>query len=105
MKSGVSLIAAERKRQITKEKFSTKHDDDHRNYELSRAACCYANMGSGGPFSHSDAGRPPEQWPWDSKCWKPSKNIITNLVKAGALIAAEIDRVNRWCEKNKKEKK
>lgn len=33
-------------------------------------------------------------WPWDMKWWKPSDDPIKNLVKAGALIAAEIDRLN-----------
>lgn len=33
-------------------------------------------------------------WPWESKWWKPSNDPIKNLVKAGALIAAEIDRLN-----------
>jgi hypothetical protein len=32
-------------------------------------------------------------FPWDYKWWKPSKDPIKNLVKAGALIAAEIDRL------------
>lgn len=32
-------------------------------------------------------------WPWDMKWWKPSKDPIKNLIKAGALIAAEIDRL------------
>lgn len=33
-------------------------------------------------------------WPWDNKWWKPSDDPIKNLIKAGALIAAEIDRLN-----------
>lgn len=32
-------------------------------------------------------------WPWDAKWWKPSDDPIKNLVKSGALIAAEIDRL------------
>jgi hypothetical protein len=34
-------------------------------------------------------------WPWDNKYWKPSEDKVRNLVKAGALIAAEIDRLQR----------
>lgn len=34
-------------------------------------------------------------WPWHSSWWKPSDDPIRNLVKAGALIAAEIDRLQR----------
>jgi hypothetical protein len=36
---------------------------------------------------------PPPNWPWDAKWWKPSVDHVRNLVKAGALIAAEIDRM------------
>jgi len=34
-------------------------------------------------------------WPWGSEWWKPSKDPIRDLVKAGALIAAEIDRLQK----------
>jgi len=34
-------------------------------------------------------------WPWEREAWKPSEDPIRNLVKAGALIAAEIDRLQR----------
>lgn len=32
-------------------------------------------------------------WPWSLNWWKPSSDPIKDLVKAGALIAAEIDRL------------
>jgi hypothetical protein len=35
-----------------------------------------------------------ELWPWDESWWKPGDRI-RELAKAGALIAAEIDRLNR----------
>ena len=35
----------------------------------------------------------PFGWPWGQAWWKPSTDPIRNLVKAGALIAAEIDRL------------
>lgn len=34
-------------------------------------------------------------WPWERKWWKPSNEPIKNLIKAGALIAAEIDRLQK----------
>jgi hypothetical protein len=37
----------------------------------------------------------PLAWPWAEKWWKPSEDQVRNLVKAGALIAAEIDRIQR----------
>lgn len=82
-KTGVELIAIERKRQIDEEHWSPEHDDDHDYNELARAAACYA-IGND------------ENWPWDEECWKPSPdNRIRELEKAGALIAAEIDRLLR----------
>jgi hypothetical protein len=36
-----------------------------------------------------------QDWPWDERWWKPSNDPIRDLVKAGALIAAEIDRLQR----------
>jgi ribosomal protein S14 len=41
-------------------------------------------------------------WPWDMDWWKPS-NGIQNLVKAGALIAAEIDSLKRKEKQVKRE--
>ena len=36
------------------------------------------------------------RWPWDDEWWKPTPDDrIRELVKAGALIAAEIDRLLR----------
>jgi hypothetical protein len=41
-------------------------------------------------------------WPWDRAWWKPSpNNRIRDMEKAGALIAAEIDRLQRSQEGEK----
>ncbi len=40
-----------------------------------------------------------ERWPWEEVWFKPSPDQVRNLVKAGALIAAEIDRINRETSK------
>ena len=37
--------------------------------------------------------KPPRGWPWEPADWKPDNDPVRNLVKAGALIAAEIDRL------------
>ena len=67
--------------------------------ELALAGACYAVLGSAQsshklevPASQMDT---PPQWPWEKNWWKPSDDKIRNLVKAGALIAAEIDRLQR----------
>lgn len=92
---GAALIAAERARHVSQEGWTPKHDDEHTNYELSSAACCYAQPGRNGPYSHPNPGFAPPGWPWDEEWWKPSEDAVRNLVKAGALIAAEIDRLQR----------
>jgi hypothetical protein len=38
--------------------------------------------------------RPPQQWPWLSKWWKP-KDRRRDLVRAAALVIAEIERLDR----------
>ena len=86
---GTDLIAAERERQITREGFSTEHDDHHGEDEIACAAESYLLAYLG--YEHAPKG----QWPWHREDFKPSEDPIRNLVKAGALIAAEIDRLNR----------
>lgn len=87
---GVQLIADERQRQISAEHWTADHDDAHTDGELRDAAIAYAIACEDRP----DHNRP-DLWPWDLSSWKPSNDPIRNLVKAGALIAAEIDRLQR----------
>lgn len=108
MKTGIGLIAEERERQITAEGWTAKHDDEHTHGQLALAGASYALRGSGKdeifaaigqrPCIGSNAGWVTASgvfWPWDREWWKPSDYPIRNLVKAGALIAAEIDRLQR----------
>lgn len=93
MKTGMELIAEERARQISVEGWTPKHDDQHDKADLARAAACYA-------VGDKNLQRPDEQdywvWPWENKWWNPTPNDrVRELVKAGALIAAEIDRLHR----------
>lgn len=87
-------VAAERRRQVAVEGWAPEHDDDHNDFELSRAAVCYALA----PWRKTEtpdlAARPGVWWPWASKWWKPSDDR-RDLVKAGALILAEIERLDR----------
>ena len=88
--TGVKLIAAERQRQIEKEGWTPEHDDQHENGELALAAACYAIPIKWRVRAHYLS----ELWPWALKWWKPTPdNRIRELQKAGALIAAEIDRL------------
>ncbi len=79
MKTGIDLIAAERRRQIMEEGWTPEHDAEHVNGELALAAACYTS----GDFGN---------WPWDPQWLKP-KDRVRDLVRAGALIAAELDRL------------
>ena len=97
--SGVVLITAERQRQIDVEGWTPEHDDEHSSSELNRAARFYAKKAQY-PESYTDV-KAPMGWPWDTEWWKPSPDPIRNLVKAGALIAAEIDRLQRLAARAK----
>lgn len=86
--TGATMIETERLRQIHEEGWSAEEDDGYLNDELLFAAICYAEE----PLMERMKNLIPVKWPWMSGWWKPSENQIRNLVKAGALIAAEIDR-------------
>jgi hypothetical protein len=94
---GITLIAAERRRQQTAEGWTAAHDKTHREAEMVAAACCYAALArrqaDGTVQSRAEHIAAPSGWPWDWEWWKPSDDPRRNLVKAGALIAAEIDRL------------
>jgi len=97
MKTGSELIAEERQRQIEKEGWTPEHDDEHGACEMSMAASAYIEqtIRQENGHCHPDEDEPILSiWPWVSEDWKPSDSI-RNLVKAGALIAAEIDRLQR----------
>lgn len=82
------LIIAERVRQVRAEDWDESHDDNHIFGELAKAAACYAFP--------PEIGTRTEHWPWDFGFWKPTPDDrIRELVKAGALIVAEIERLQR----------
>jgi hypothetical protein len=90
--TGIELIAKERERQS----WTPEHDEEHFMGEMIGAAMTYAGHALGIVTDHEIGGSDArEYWPWDAACWKPSPDPIRNLVKAGALIAAEIDRLRR----------
>lgn len=94
---GVTLIAAERARQQTDEGWTPEHDDEHAAGDLVAAAREYAGAAITQvkfPYGEDNTAQTPG-WPWHPSWWKPSDEPVRNLVKAGALIAAEIDRLQR----------
>lgn len=88
--NGADMIALERQRQISVEGWTPGHDAEHRTHELTDAARSYISAAVSPGLATLG---PPMYWPWDRSWWKPSDDPIRNLVKAGALIAAEIDRL------------
>jgi hypothetical protein len=90
---GAALIAAERKRQIESEKWTAEHDDEHDAGQMVEAAVTYALEATyDGPALKGTWFK--KYWPWDDEWFKP-KNPPQDLIRAGALIAAEIDRLQR----------
>jgi hypothetical protein len=93
--SGVELIALERARQVTSEGWTPEHDDRHEQREMAKAASCYAYEAARTDVQRAaDAPNVPLLWPWENAWWKPTDRV-RDLVKAGALCAAEIDRLLR----------
>lgn len=93
MTAGIKLISDERCRQIDKEGWTEEHDSQHQDNEILNAALCYAHN----VHRPLRKGETPLLWPWGKSWWKPSKgDSVRDLVKAGALIAAEIDRRIKW---------
>lgn len=91
-------ISRERERQMTAKGWTHAHDDKWSNGALAWAAACYA-MGTdsidGEAVVDGTAVRwSRDLWPWASEWWKP-KGRRRDLVRAAALIVAEIERLDR----------
>ncbi len=87
----LELIGAERERQIEAENYSFGHDDAHFCGELACAAACYATP----PMQRGDNEIEAQLWPkgWDVKDCGDDRE--RELVIAGALIVAELERLRR----------
>jgi hypothetical protein len=112
MTKALNDVAAERRRQIEDEGYVTAHDDGHTGGEMALAAACYATPVklyrqddyAAGVFFQ-------DPWPWEGQYDKRPEyedgNTIPDpvnysrekrrslLVRAGALIIAEIERLDR----------
>jgi hypothetical protein len=105
--SAIQLIAAERKRQIDVEHFTPESDDKLHPNLLPAAAAAYADhvsrrqwlfdtyyisgIDNSAVYREDEA---PDSWPWANSWWKP-KDPLSDLVRAGALIAAAIEKHQR----------
>lgn len=84
---GAVAITVERLRQTEMKGWRSERDDQYCSGQLVDAAICYA-------LHVSDPAMIPSIWPWDDVHWKP-RTRREDLIRAGALIAAEIDRLDR----------
>ena len=83
-------VLDERQRQISGEGWTTERDDKCRDCELARAAATYALCVTPDQIKVCDA----PVWPWPMHWWKPT-TYRRNIVKAAALLIAEIERLDR----------
>lgn len=92
--TGLTMICLERIRQ-SKLGFNAEHDAAHLQGEIAQAAACYALAAAFQVRFPGKANftRVPATWPFEPRWWKPSPDPKRNLAKAGALMAAEIDRL------------
>ena len=93
MKSGIELISDEREKQIAKHGYTVQDDvETTTTGELIKAAESYIESSEG--FD----GLGFDHWPWNKMYYKP-ESMKRDLIKAGALIAAAIDRLNaEWLQ-------
>ena len=109
MKSGVELIAEERQRHLAKG-YDAEHDEFESAFQLSGAAAMfiaeamnknfkdhthYDDKGNCSRFQlrKIDTRKWNEEWPWSDHDGREKADIKTCLIKAGSLIAAELDRL------------
>lgn len=108
-------VLAERHRQVEREGYSPDHDDHHVDGSIARAAAAYAftaglqEMGNRPGASTEeavkatklDAQHTAALWPWRPEEFKSTGDGFSysaprrDLVRAGALILAEIERLDR----------
>lgn len=104
----IDEIAAERRRQVEAEGWTAEHDDEHADGSLAKVAACYAGHSAAYCNVRLDVGMDayratePSMWPgsWARKWWKP-KDPRRDLIRAAALIVAEIERLDRMETKEK----
>lgn len=96
MKEPLELIADERQRQIDKYGYTDEHisaaDEDYANGQLSKAAAAYLLTQR---FITDGSYLPVILFPWDIDIYfkECPTDRIKELVKAGAMIVAEIKRL------------
>lgn len=91
MSNAINDIMLERARQVNVEGWTSENDDEHSDGALAAAGACYALAASSADVDDDTHW---SLWPFDEEWWKP-KDRRRDLVRAGALIVAEIERIDR----------
>ncbi|WP_238738962.1 hypothetical protein [Pseudomonas putida] len=91
-------VLEERLRQIDGEGYTAERDDQYTRGQLADAAGAYAFWAYTCNMDHYEVTTIPPSWPWQPEHWKPT-NQRQMLVRAGALILAEIARLDRKHER------
>ena len=92
MKTGLEQISDERVKQISKHGYTAYHDSGYKNKELLYAALAYLKTAIGAEETLEESW-PMEDWPFGIEYFHDD-GYVENLKKAGAFIAAELDRLN-----------
>ncbi|MDW9773053.1 hypothetical protein GOA89_14845 [Sinorhizobium meliloti] len=101
----VEDVLVERRRQVEAEGWTPAHDDQHQDFSLAKAASVYAAAAAASRADRAVMdqfglpgipGKLQEIWPlsWDISWLKPTSRR-RDLIKAAALIIAEIERLDR----------
>lgn len=88
-------VAAERRRQIEVEGWTPEHDNEHGDDSMTLAAACYALANV--PALEVQTLKLRDLWLWTgwASSWFKPKDRRANLVRAAALLLAEIERLDR----------
>ena len=97
--TSAEAFLAERMKQTGIKNFTPENDDQYKAGELVRASHAYSYH-AGLPDKQRSDKTPPSCWPWDTIHWHPAIGNSTEarlreLEKAGALLLAEFDRLER----------
>ena len=88
-------VMAERHRQMMVEGWTAKHDDEHGDGAMAVAAACYALADQRG--IQVATVKLSKLWEWTgwSIQWGKPKDKRRNLIRATALLLAEVERMDR----------
>jgi hypothetical protein len=92
--SAAREVLTERVRQIMVEGYTAEQDDQYTTGQLADAASAYAVWAHIWNLPGAECTHTPALWPWAPETWKPQSQRQM-LIKAGALILAELERLDR----------